>query len=155
MKRKQYLYHITSKDWEKEVTLVPKEDGCNRDHREPKIARICTAPTIEGCLIAIHIPDMDHLNVYRTKGKVYSRKPVGVPDSNITGERWVTRTTDFVFVDKIDRVKSRFEKLYINLLNNIGNIGDGTEASEKWQVKMKEKIRKFLTSSVKKSKVYA
>ena len=155
MKRKQYLYHITSKDWVEEVTLVPKRYGFNRDDREPNIARICTAPTIEGCLIALHILDMYHINVYRTKGKVYSRKPVGVPDSNITGERWVTRPTNFVFIDRIDRVKSRFGKSYDNLMNNGWNIGDDTEASEKWQVEMKKKIRKFLTSSVKKSKVCA
>jgi hypothetical protein len=147
VKRKQYLYHVTEKDWVREVTLTPKEDGCNRDDREPKIARICTAPTIEGCLIAIHIPLMDHLNVYRTKGKVYSRKPVGVCDSHITGERWVTHSTNFIFVNRIDRVKSRFEKSYNNQLNNGVNIGDGTEASEKWQMKMKDKIKKFLTSS--------
>jgi len=140
--KKQYYYHITEQNWDKEILLYPKENGDNRDEEETKTPRICVAKTIEGCLIAIYLQDLNTINIYRTKEKVLAQSPIGVCDSKITGEMWITKPTKFVFINNLDNKINR--KIHYIDRCNVGLLGDGEEGSKKWQRKYKKIFKKLV-----------
>jgi hypothetical protein len=94
---KQYYYHITQKRWSNKKILKPRSYGANRGHGEPDDLRICVAPTIEGCLLALGscLEYYKTTYVYRTSNKVIAKKPYEVDDAKITGEMWLIRPTTF------------------------------------------------------------
>lgn len=151
---KQYYYHVTEKDWGKEVLLKPKGHGKNRDmENEPNTPRICVSSTIEGGLVAIYIDDLKSVNIYRTKEMVFAESPCEILDSQITGEKWITKPTKFVFVNNLDNLLKSpesdiiwkpFEKWTLGLL------GDGGEDSEKWQRKHKKIFKKMIKNLLEK-----
>lgn len=101
----RYFYHVTTKDWGQEVLLRPKRSGLdtfNRDYNEPRTARICVAPTVEQCFVAIPYRAGRTYRVYRSKQRISAHYPRGVCDSKITGERWIRRPVRFVHVDTIE-----------------------------------------------------
>ena len=146
--KKLYLYHITENDWGKSVTLIPKSAGDNRDTaHEPKTPRICTAPTIAGCMIAVYLNELNTVNVYRTRHKVDYKYPRKVHDSKITEERWITKPTEFIFIRNLDDLLKRTleQGLWTDLLHvNMGELGDGKEDSEKWQRETKQTFQNTL-----------
>jgi len=102
---KKYYYHITTKNWPDDITLKPRKYGANRADEEPKISRICVAPTIEGCLIALGscLPLSSNIYIYRTIRKVKAITPNDVIDSKITGEMWLLRPIKFKYVGVIKK----------------------------------------------------
>jgi hypothetical protein len=97
---KRYYYHITDRYWPKRITLEPRDNGDNRTFCESDMPRICVAPSISHCLVAL--PPYT-LKVYRTKNKVKAYCPYGIPDSEITKEKWITKTTAFIKVGEIKK----------------------------------------------------
>lgn len=82
----RYHYHITSADyWGKFVVLEPQEDGKNRAYDEPRIGRICVAPSIQHCFCAVQ--SGNKMYDYRTARPLRSVYPVNVSDYRMTGER--------------------------------------------------------------------
>lgn len=94
---KQYYYHITQKNWPPKKLLKPKSYGSNRGDDEPTDCRICVAPTIEGCLLALGccLDNWRPAFVYRTSNKAIAKKPYDVTDAKITGEMWLIKPTSF------------------------------------------------------------
>ncbi len=106
--QKQFYYHISTEPLHTsesgEVTLKPRDYGDNRAQEEPDDARICVAPSVPHCLIALGTLATeygDNLFIYRTKNKVVGKPSYNVPDAHITKERWLTRQTKFVLTSKV------------------------------------------------------
>jgi hypothetical protein len=89
----KYYYHITQNKWPERLTLKPRIEGVNRSMDEPEVSRICVAPTIEGCLVALGccLSICNYSYIYRTENKVLARNPYRVEDSSITKEKWITK----------------------------------------------------------------
>lgn len=107
MGRRKYLYHITQQKWHKEKILKPRVLGEFRLDEEPETPRICVAPTIEGCLVAVGrcLDKKKPIYIYRTKYKVSSVLPENIIDCKITCERWIIRPVKFIKVGEIDKNK--------------------------------------------------
>lgn len=107
MNTKRFYYHISNTKLHRsksgEVTLTPRDYGDNRAQEEPDDARICVAPSVPHCLIALGSlsTEGDSLFIYRTKNKVVGKPPYDVPDARVTKERWLTRQTKFVLTSKV------------------------------------------------------
>jgi hypothetical protein len=105
--RPRYLFHLTTSEIHGDdysVVLKPRsdEDSMNRGDGEPPNKRICVAPSIPHCCTALSfsIPSNGY-SIYRTAEKVPSLHPYGVPDASITQERWLCRSTLFVYCGHI------------------------------------------------------
>jgi len=106
-----YMYHVSPEPLHDDNTLQVK--------MEPKVIwsgedaiydvkRICVAPTIEQCLVAIcprrKLKHEDRFYVYRTKTKVSKTGfPWGVMDATLTQERWIRTTRMFLLVAEVPR----------------------------------------------------
>lgn len=92
-----YYYHVTLQDWPAKIRLRPRLSGENRSPSEPNIKRICVAPTMAQCIVAL---DRTMLNgpikFYRTREKVIVSEPYGISDVHITNEKWLTKPTTFI-----------------------------------------------------------
>lgn len=97
----RFYYHLSSCNFGDSIVFHPRINGPCRAEEEPKIPRICVAPSVFLCLCAIN-PDFD-LNIYRTVNSLPTVIPTGVSDSRITHERWVLNKTKFSFVGKVDK----------------------------------------------------
>jgi len=103
----KFYYHITDKDFGDKVLLKPlKSDNdltYNRDSSEPNTSRICVGPDIASCLAAIPLSPYNTYTyrVYKTNRKIRPFFPIGVKDSEISGERWIRRQTIFVLKIKL------------------------------------------------------
>ncbi len=135
---KKYYYHITTRSWPKNVLLKPRKYGANRADEEPKTARICVAPTIEGCLIALGscLPLSSDLYIYRTVRKINAIKPIDVIDSEITEEMWLLRPINFKYVGKIKK-KTLPEHLY------------WLDVGRKEALNLQKKYKKILKKNIK------
>lgn len=143
VKTPKYYYHLTQENWGGEVVLKPRGDGTNRDINEPKTERICVSASIEGCFVAIYIDELKRFNVYRTKRRVRAAKPIKIPDSHITEEFWLDKTTRFIRIGKIKRAE--ISEVIASSHRRPGEyLGDGKKSTEKWQREAKKKIRKIL-----------
>lgn len=92
----RYWYHLSANLNRKEVHLTPRVEGDNRDETEPRIPRICVAPTIEQCLTALPYTLNDSFYIYRTKDACVATEPYDVFDAGVTQEGWITTPTTFV-----------------------------------------------------------
>ncbi len=104
---KNYYYHVTmNPEWGQEVTLIPRSDGLFRHHLEPKTPRICVAPTVAQCLIALNPESFleEKIYIYQTKEKVNAvrAKSKVITDAHITDEMWLLEKTDFGFIGEMD-----------------------------------------------------
>jgi hypothetical protein len=99
----RYYYHVTQEEWPNKIKLRPRSFGDNRSDDEPTDSRICVAPTIEGCLVALGLclSDCSNTYVYRTVRKVLAKKPYNVVDASISGEAWLTKPTTFKLYGEI------------------------------------------------------
>ncbi len=118
--KKRYWYHISTNDFGESVVFKPKEDGRNRDRTEVKLARLCVAPTIPQCIVALplwiddfdnfeypSIPRKHSLYVYQSDKKRIAKEPyfrrkdlekgeIGLPfDYGVTKEGWIVRPASF------------------------------------------------------------
>ena len=95
-----YYYHITRKDWPRQIHLLPSIQGAFRSFMEPKTPRICVCPTPAHCLIATpFVPG--NVNIYRTLRKCNVKEPHGVLDAVVTLEKWRVEPTWFIKVGEI------------------------------------------------------
>ncbi len=106
----QYWYHLTEMNWGDEVSLYPRKHGLHRQDTEPGIKRICVAPSVPHCLVALGLCLLGNVNVYRTKYKVQARvvNKKEVSDVLDTQEAWLLNKTEFVKVRTI-RMSKVFE----------------------------------------------
>lgn len=100
----RYWYHISSTLKGKVEHLIPwdEDKGFNRTDREPKGKRICVAPTIEQCIVAVPYLPSSKFAIYRTIRKIKAEQAVDVFDVNITNEGWITFPMTFVKVGTIN-----------------------------------------------------
>jgi hypothetical protein len=68
---------------------------------EPRVKRICVAPTAGHCMSAINIFGSDPVFVYRTTRQLKAEKAWDVGDSPITHEHFLRRPSKFEFVSAI------------------------------------------------------
>jgi hypothetical protein len=94
----RYWYHVSSTLVKPLVILRPwtNEDGFNRTDSEPNTPRICVAPTIEQCLVAIPYRSVGDYTIYRTKAPKRAARPRKVYDASVTQEGWLQETTAFI-----------------------------------------------------------
>lgn len=101
-----YLYHLSvtplHTENETQFFMEPKSIWAGEDDIF-HIKRICTAPTVEQCLIAICPSNkLNQIYIYRTVSKVNkSVISYGVFDAPLTQERWITRKRKFMLVGEI------------------------------------------------------
>jgi hypothetical protein len=101
-------YHVSTRDYQEEQSAwspwVPLDSGIN----ELDIPRICVAPTISKCLLAINYKaySYDRFIIYKTNAEVYY--PIGVLDAEVTKEMWVLSPTTFTKCGEIS--KGQFKK---------------------------------------------
>lgn len=95
-----YMYHVSHKPIHPEdhssFEMRPKGILSGEVHIS-SIKRICVAPTIEQCLVAVVGSTNDYYYVYRTVTKASKTVPAfGVMDAPLTQERWFCRPRKFM-----------------------------------------------------------
>jgi hypothetical protein len=102
--RKRYWYHVSTTLTKRIETLVPwgGRRAINRDPLEPVGKRICVAPTIEQCIIAIPYHYGADVTIYRTEEKELAIEPRDVFDAKVTHEGWLTKATRFIKLGTLD-----------------------------------------------------
>jgi hypothetical protein len=133
----EFYYHITNKLWPKKIKLHPRVRGKNRSPLEPNIKRICVSDTISGCLASIGpcYNFHDQLYVYRTYRKIIANEPFDIYDSDITNEKWLLKSTSFIYKGCIN---------WKNIPKEIENYNlDENEIDKKKQLKFYNKCLKL------------
>lgn len=100
----RYWYFITQVDMGETMSLNPR-CPLNKCDEEPRLPRICVAPTAAHCMTAISLyayAGGGKVHVYRTRRKVQAIKPWDVYDSHITKEHWLTSKTRFTRVETLE-----------------------------------------------------
>ena len=112
--KRRHWFHISTTLQKESERLFPRDndEGFNRSGREPNIKRICVSPTLEQCLTAVPYGKRDTIYIYRTRSKVKAIPPVGVFDSAITMEGWITRPTwfDRVGILNLEKIVDKKQK---------------------------------------------
>lgn len=85
----------------RKLKLSPRIRGENRSDSEPRVARICVAPSIEHCLTAVPYSNYK-FNVYRTLRKVRAKPAMEIIDAGVTKEHWITKRVNWIQVGMID-----------------------------------------------------
>lgn len=145
----RYWYHLSSRLSDKEVHLIPKDDSTSRSFEEPPGARICVAPTIEQCIVALPYGHHQTYHIYRTKKRMLAKKPPNgaIFDFSITSEGWIETPATFVKVgiidfDKITNFLSKKDKSdIIEEAASGGGIAYSKEVLNWWK---KFKIERFI-----------
>ena len=91
------MYHLTTEDFGKYVTLFPRDHGINRSHAESKINRICVAPTILHCLSAVYFEKIP--NIYWSPDTNFIDADDTIKDREATLEKWYINKTVFIKVN--------------------------------------------------------
>lgn len=100
------MFHI-SDSWDfSEGVISPRI--CQRVPDEPEMARICVAPTVEQCILAIgHWEDYfssgKEFRIYKTEEETTTA--IDIIDSHLTGERWLTKPSLFKYVRTIKELE--------------------------------------------------
>lgn len=111
IRTKRYWYFVTQDFMGSKIDLHPRiPHSAGED--EPRIKRICVAPTAGHCMSAIMMLPNDPIYVYRTSRRVIAKKAWDVGDSPITKEHFLLRTSKFEFVSAIS---PEWVKKYYNL----------------------------------------
>lgn len=89
---RRILYHCTSRDW---GLFLPVKNQSPRfpARGEPDTPRLCVADSIAGCFASRLYNPRRPLFVYRTRRAMSGISPIGVWDSELTGERWLRPPT--------------------------------------------------------------
>lgn len=100
-----YFYHLSHKPLHENDSGNIKMDPnyiMSGESSVDHVTRICVAPSIEQCLIAIAPPSLVKLYIYRTVKKLsVSWFPFDVSDFAFTQERWLLQSRSFVCVGEI------------------------------------------------------
>lgn len=97
---KRYWYFTTQEFMGHTMELHPRIPYCASES-EPKVKRICVAPTAAHCMSAIGFGYSTSVYVYRTRRRVFAAKAWGVDDSVITHEHFLLRKSRFELVASI------------------------------------------------------
>lgn len=144
--RKRYWYHVSTTLRKRTTTLTPWDGvkAVNRDPTEPAGKRICVAPTVEQCIVAIPYHLGATVSIYRTKDKVMAEKPKDVFDANVTGEGWITVPTTFVKIGRLN-----FEDIEQGLgvehvIEEVASNGEVPESRNSLRWWKKARIKRFV-----------
>lgn len=130
----RFFYHITDQPWDDIVTLHPRVDGYYRGEDEPEVARICVAPSLFHCVLAIpyNRHKKEPYKLYVTAEKVRPYKPYGIYDARKTHEKWIREECVFRFVKYVDItttfphppcfLETTYTKKYIERYNQLREI---------------------------------
>ena len=134
---KRFYYHITNEYLgNKIVTLSPRKFSPSRPVEEPKLSRLCVAPSVPHCLVSIAMCGESKIHIYRTFNKVQAYYPYGVVDSHVTKEKWILFPIKFILVKEISIPVHKFiqefthgipdkiresQIFYLNIFKNIFN----------------------------------
>lgn len=99
-KTKRYWYFVTQDFMGNQMDLSPRLPY-SAGEDEPRVKRICVAPTAGHCMSAIMMLPSDPVFVYRTTRKLVAEKAWSVGDSPITHEHFLRRKSKFEFVSAI------------------------------------------------------
>jgi hypothetical protein len=105
--KRRYWYHVSTTLRRKVARLTPwdEDKSVNRGGSEPPGPRICVAPTIEQCLVAVPYSSCGHgFTVYRTKSPVLATRPYPTKDIfdwKVTREGWLLKPTTFIKIGSI------------------------------------------------------
>lgn len=101
------MYHISRKYLGDGVVLTPQIPTHRNTSECALTKRICVAPTIYQCLLAIDgIEDLKYSSIPPEGWFVYHTKEIGVPardvfDVDKTQEHWLLESTYFKFTEKV------------------------------------------------------
>lgn len=119
---KKTFFHISEKDLGETFKFTPRIPQSRAEEEDDKIPRVCAAPSITQCLIAIH-GDPDLKGMYQNVPLVLKNPPFAVylfsvdeteiyipndeqvPDCHRTGEIWITKAVVGERVGWINRKK--------------------------------------------------
>lgn len=95
------VFHLSERPLGRCPRLVPRIPRDRLPLENGSIQRICVAPTIAGCLLALRgcYYNRGYWWVYVTAGDPV--EPIGVPDAQRTGEVWFIRPMEFVACKRI------------------------------------------------------
>jgi hypothetical protein len=101
---KRYWYHVSTTLTKRVETLVPWGGmlATNRSPTEPAGRRICVAPSIEQCIVAIPYHYGADVAIYRTQDKELATESNNVFDAKVTDEGWLTKPTTFIKLGTLD-----------------------------------------------------
>lgn len=131
-------FHLTVRDFGEKVTLIPQEKGQHRPYQEPEVPRICVAPTISGCLLALGplFCFDDRVYVYQTNAPTL--EPYDVLDSHLTGERWIVQPAFFIL-----RFSFYISEELDDLLAKVEHVGADTRCQEEYAPEITEYVKKY------------
>lgn len=99
-KTKRYWYFVSQDFMGNQMELSPRVPH-SAGEDEPRIKRICVAPTAGHCMSAIMMLPNDPVFVYRTTRPLVAEKAWSVGDSAITHEHFLRRKSQFELVSAI------------------------------------------------------
>ena len=141
---KEDYFHITQDVYENKVRWKPRKPY--RMMGEPLTPRICVAPTIEGCLVALGevLVGGRLVYVYKAIGSFKIFNPIKVVDSKVTGEKWIKTPTVFKKIRTLNLEKLLPEDLYINLFGLSAGIADAYVINK--QIDTKNRLKPYVSS---------
>lgn len=125
---RRYWYHLSSSLNKEEEHLVPwnNSKGLNRSPFEPDGDRICVAPTIEQCIVALPYRFGSEYTIYRTKDMVRAREAVDVFDSKVTHEGWIEIPTTFVKIGHISFCHIEQKRKLHSVIRQAASVGEAS-----------------------------
>jgi hypothetical protein len=101
------MYHVSSCFLGISVFLTPKVPNARNETECSITKRICVAPSIKKCLLAIDgISDLKYSGIDENGWYVYHTTEVGYPakevfDYEITNENWLLKESEFKYIGKV------------------------------------------------------
>lgn len=100
------MYHLSTKNLHGVILepRIPSNFFTKNGYEDAKTARVCFAPTIDQCLMALSQNiegEYLYVHVPVDKPKVYKPSTKQVPDSKVTGELWVKEPVKIKCIGKI------------------------------------------------------
>ncbi len=147
--RKRYWYHVSTTLREQRITLKPWDgrQAVNRGPLEPSGRRICVAPTIEQCIVAIPYHLGATISIYRTVRQRKATEPYDVFDAKVTGEGWLKSPTAFIKIGQLDfndiEKKMNIEQV-IDEVASEGNLKESKRGLRWWK---KIRPKRFIKST--------
>lgn len=94
------LFHVTDQQWGDAITLKPRVSKRFKFLGEPDTPRICVSPSPEKAWFASGSDSLPHF-IYVTDSSDFVCA-VGVEDSYVTEEKWLTKDSNFRLVGTIN-----------------------------------------------------
>ncbi len=146
----RYWFHISTTLYDDVIHLIPSDNDTGRSMEEPPGARICVAPTIEQCFLAVAYGSYSIYNIYRTQKRVKVIRPLkdSVFDAHLTDEGWLEKPTTFVKygvfpLEDFEEALQKKDKSIISEAASAGCLEYSKEVRRWWKrVKFKQYIKR-------------